>query len=472
MAGTPTTAQTTGDGWMSDAEALMWRLERHDARFRAVITIVATLERSPGLEALTHRADLLSRVLPCFRCRVAPPVGPWAPPRWETDEEFDVAHHVRVVGAPGEGTLDDVLAMAGPLSADGLDPARPLWQMILVEGMAGGRGALVVRLHHSFTDGLGALEVAAVLFDFSADAPVPTLPALAELRPRSARRRALDDLRHEVGRSVSLARRAVPVVGGLLRGAVVDPEHVASASTGMARSVARVVTPSTGARSPVMTGRSTHVELGHLDVALADVRDAARSAGATVNDVFVAAVLDGLRRYHAKHGSRPESLRVGMPISLRPDASPTGRPALGNHFFPTRMLAPLQIEDPLDRLRAVHALVAAERSQPALAAYDALAATVNRLSTGAAPVLAAAMASADVLASNVPGTEEPMYLAGARVLQLVPFGPRGGAGLNVTTVSYAGTLHVGVNMDPAATPDTATLMSCLADAFSEVVIYA
>ena len=455
------------DTRMTDVEALMWRLEQFDARFRSVITVVVALDRSPGLAALLRRVDVLSRVLPRFRSRVEPPATGRAVPRWIADHEFDLERHVRLVPAPGEGTLDDVLGVAATLAADGLDPHRPLWQIALVEGMGGGRAAVVVRLHHTFTDGLGALKLAMVLFDLDPDAPEPDLPGLEGERPPGTAGRMVADVSREVARAAGVARWALPAAGGLVRDALADPQRRAASVVGMARSLGRAVAPSHRPRSPVMTGRSTASVFGALALDLADARAVAASAGCTVNDVFLSAVLDGLRRYHARHASRPPSLRLGMPVSLRG----AGDDRLRNLFFPARLDVPLQELDPLGRLRAVHDLVAAVRAEPALGAYEPLAAVANR-APGAEAALGRVLASIDVMASNVTGSADPLYLAGARVLRLVPFGPRSGSGLNVTTVSYDGTLHVGVNLDPSATPDTGVVLECLADAFAATVIYA
>jgi diacylglycerol O-acyltransferase len=455
------------DTRMSEAEALMWRLERHDPRFRAVIAVIISLDRSPGIDTLRHRTDVLSRVLPRFRARVAPGPTPIATPIWEPDPDFDLDRHVETMAAPGAGTLDDVLAFAGPLVAEGLDLSRPLWHLTLVEGMAAGRAALVVRLHHTFTDGLGALKLAMVLFDLDPDAPVPDLPELDEPAPRSAPQRALDDVRHEAGVAANLVRWTVPAVRRMVRDAIVDPRAGAAATLGLARSVGRAVVPSSRPCSPLMTGRSTASVFASLSMGLDDTRDVGRAAGATVNDVFLSGVLAGLSHYHARHRLHPDVLRLGVPLSLRA----AGDDSLRNQFFPARLLAPLQIADPFDRLRAVHDLVVRQRAEPALEAYGSLTAVAGRMPP-AEVLVERALTSVDVMASNVVGSADPLFLAGARLLRMIPFGPRSGAGLNLTTVSYDGTLHVGVNIDPAATPDTDVLLECLAEAFSDPVIYA
>jgi diacylglycerol O-acyltransferase len=191
----------------------------------------------------------------------------------------------------------------------------------------------------------------------------------------------------------------------------------------------------------------------------------ARSAGGTVNDAFVAALLAGMRRYHERHGLRLDTLRLGVPISTRSGDSDS---AMRNQFAPVRLVVPLQEPDPTARMRAVHALVGTARREAALTSVEPVAAVALRVPALRA-VLAAAMRSIDVVASNVPGLDVPLYLRGARVLALVPFGPRGAAALNATVLSYDGTLHLGLNIDTAAVADHDVLVDCLRLGLAETV---
>jgi WS/DGAT/MGAT family acyltransferase len=471
----------------------MWRLGLHDARLRPVVTVVAVLGSSPGIDAVAHRGAALARLAPRFGARIAPPVTPLGPPRLVPDEQFDLSAHIRVVAAPGRGTLDDVLWLAGPLAAEGLDPSRPLWHLTLVEGMAGGRAALVVRLHHCLSDGVGLLDLASVLFgDPSGLAPGAGPGGSGGGSAGggwsgglgAAVGSLVDDIRREADLGVSLVRRALPAAAGLVRaaGASQHPHGEADRVGGYARSVVTALAGESAPCSPLMTGRSASAVFSALSLDLEAVRRAGRSEEATVNDVFVAAVLDGLGRYHEKHRSHPAALRLAVPVDLRNGSAGNGSVGSGsvgsgsggngsggNHFFPARVLAPLQIRDRALRLRAVHDLVAAARRDPAIDAYGPVAAVAARL-PGAESLAARALMGVDVIASNVAGSPVPLDLAGSELQQLVPFGPRSGAGCNITTLSYAGTLHVGVNLDPAATPDTGTLIACLSDAFADAVI--
>jgi diacylglycerol O-acyltransferase len=202
---------------------------------------------------------------------------------------------------------------------------------------------------------------------------------------------------------------------------------------------------------------------------LADAKAAAKAAGGRLNDFFLAGVLGGLRRYHDEHDSHPDDLRMGMPISLRRADAPAGDQG-GNLFVPTRFLVPLQIEDPVERMQVVHQLVAQQRAEPGLALVDALSALTRRLPTAVQiGVLGGLLRTVDVITSNVPGVPIPLYLAGARMEAQYPFGPRSGAAVNVTLLSYLDSLFIGVNTDPVAVPDQARFVACLRDGFDEVL---
>jgi len=199
--------------------------------------------------------------------------------------------------------------------------------------------------------------------------------------------------------------------------------------------------------------------LGYIDMDLDQAGAAGRAAGGTINDVFVAGLLEGLRLYHAAHGHRPEALRIGVPINLRADDTDAG---VTNAFAPARITAPLQILDPSARIAAVHGLVLCERHQPAHGIIGPLAGVVHRLPMARA-AMSAALGSLDAMASNVPGPPVPLWLGPARVKALYPYGPRSGAGLNVTLLSHERTARIGVHADRAATPDVGVLVDSLRD---------
>lgn len=437
---------------LSDLEALLWGLEGSDPRLRAAITVVTLLDSSPGIDHLRARAEVLAAHLPRLAQRIE--AGPaLSKPRWVPDRDFDPAWHTRVVRAPAADGLDGVLRLVAPLATEGFDRARPPWQMLLVEGVdETGGAALVIRLHHVCTDGVGALRLASVLFDLAPGA-APSGPALAPVEdlPPSG------PVGEAFWRSLNVARDRLPALAASAREVFSDPHPRAQATIDLMRSVARLAAPGDAALSPVMTGRSLASHLGAIDLDLDRAGEAGRAAGGTINDVFVAGLLEGLRLYHEVHGHRPVALRIGVPINLRTDDTDAG---VTNAFAPARISAPLQIVDPSARIAAVHRLVLSERHQPVLDIIGPLAGVVHRLPMAGA-AMRAALGSLDAMASNVPGPPVPLWLGPARVSAVYPFGPRSGAGLNVTLLSHERTARIGVHADPAATPDGGVLTDCL-----------
>jgi WS/DGAT/MGAT family acyltransferase len=461
------------DGRMSDLEALLWRLEEHDPALRSTITVLVTFDQRPDPVAVARRVDRLSRRLPRLRDRVAAGLLPTVPPRWEPDPEFDMEHHLIRVAAPSPVSLPELLRAAEPLAAGPFERDRPPWQMLLMEGPGGesdgypgGGAALVVKLHHTFTDGLGAVKLAAQLFDLERHPPPDgALPRLPEPDRAPRLGRMWDDLAFEAGRSVELARRVLPWATTAIRDAVVDPQPRAEATLELAHALQSLARAASRPASPILAGRSAGARLGAMAFPLSDLRQAARRAGGTVNDVFLAAALGGLRLYHAKRGSHPASLRLGIPVSTRGGGTEAD---MRNQFAPTLVHAPLQLLDPVERIRLLHELVIAACHPPVLDLLEQATGMLRRI-PGSMRLITGLLDATDMMASNVPGSPVDLYLGGARVEQIVPIGPRGGAGLNLTLLSHVDTVHIGVNMDPVSISDPGVLIDCLRAGFDETL---
>jgi diacylglycerol O-acyltransferase len=208
------------------------------------------------------------------------------------------------------------------------------------------------------------------------------------------------------------------------------------------------------------------VHFDTLTASLPRMKAAARTVDGRLNDAFVAAVAGGLDRYHRRHGTPVEALRMTMPINIRAE---DGAQVAGNQFVPARFPVPLGITDPKERMRSLKRLVAHERAEPALALVEPIAGVLNRLPVSITTRLFGGMLKGiDFVTSNVPGAPIPIYVAGARLEANFAFGPLSGAAMNITLLSYIDELHMGVNVDRAAVPDPDVLLECLQDAFDEV----
>ena len=203
-----------------------------------------------------------------------------------------------------------------------------------------------------------------------------------------------------------------------------------------------------------------------FDLSLDDFKRVAKATEGSMNDVFVAAVLGGLHRYHAHHGDCPDSLRMTLPINLRT----ADHGAAGNQFAPVRFPVPAGIDDPAARMKAIGALVRSWRAEPALGLTATLAGVLNRLPTATSTALFGGMLKCvDFVTSNVPGAPIPVFLGGAEVSAFYAFAPPSGSALNVTLVSHCATCCIGIVTDTAAVPDADVLVESLRDGFAEIV---
>ncbi len=458
------------DDWMSEADALMWHMER-DPILRSTITTVWVLDQAPDPERFDDAVTAAVAGIPRLRQRVVADIGGIATPKWELDPLFDPGYHVRRGRVGGDGTLRALLDQAAPLATQAFDKDRPLWELHLLEGMVDGRVGVVMKLHHTISDGVGLVAMTGALLERSRD-PGPLLPPAPLGGPPAAERTdGVTHLRHAVRRSAETGlKRGTAVAAAMGRGAIDfarDPLGTSRTVAGATGSIARALRPVTEPLSPIMGGRSMSVRFDELQIGVDRLKKAAALADGTLNDAYVAAVLGGLARYHRHHDAPVAELRMTMPINVRA-VDDKGRTA-GNVFAPARFTVPLHIEDPVERMAAVNRLVGQQRREPAYGMVGGISSVLYRLGPPVFTRVTGSMLKAiDFVTSNVPGPPFPVYASGALVERSVPFAPLGGAGLNVTLYSYNGIAEIGVNADRAAVPDGEILTSCLADSFAEI----
>jgi diacylglycerol O-acyltransferase / wax synthase len=448
--------------FMRDTDAFSWYLES-DPGLHATILAIAWLDEPPDVDILTARLERAIRLVPRFRQRPLAPPGRLATPRW-VDSEIDLSLHLRRIGAPWPHTPATVIEYARIEAMSSFDLTRPLWQFTLIEGLAGNRAALIMKVHHSLTDGIGGSKLALLLFETTeyseVGSPVPALedPGRAPGTVELVRDALVYDLRR-VCRSVRQGLSgALPTAVHVIR----HPVGSTSEAWATARSVVRFVQPVRRTRSRVMTDRSLDRHLDLLSLDFPDLKQAGVMAGGSLNDAFVASVTGGLRRYHERHGSDVEELRITMPISVRNEDDS----AASNRITLARFDVPVGVTDPAERVRLTGSRCRAARNERALPFSNSIAATLNLLPSG---VVGSMLKHIDVLASNVPGVNVPLYLGGAPVSGYYAFGPTTGSAVNVTLFTYCGTCCVGFTIDTAAVPDSDVLMECFRQGFEEVL---
>jgi diacylglycerol O-acyltransferase / wax synthase len=450
--------------FLSNTDTFTWSMES-DPRLRSTIVSLVLLDRTPNWDKLVERFDLLSRTMPIFRKRVTASPVP-APPRWKLDADFDLAFHLRRVTAPQPGTMDTLLDMARVAAMADFDRARPLWEVTLIDGLADGGAALLCKLHHALTDGIGAIQIAMTLFDRTEESHdrrlMPSTPIPTAAGPLSGIR---DMMSYDAGLATAVLTASLRAAPALLVNGIRRPVQTLSAVGSALASVYRTVRPISQPGSPIMRDRGKVRRLAALNVSTDTLHRAGAIAGGSLNDAFIAAITGGLRRYHEKHGKSVGDLSVSMPISLRTADDPVG----GNRVTLMRFDVPAAIADSAERIRAIHDRTLKMRSEKSLSYTQAIAGALNLVPRS---YIGSVLRHVDFVASDVPGIPIPVFLAGAAVRMQYAFAPTIGAALNVTLLSYVDTCAIGINMDTSAIPDPEVLYNCLVAGFDDVLALA
>lgn len=444
--------------FLRNSDAFAWSIES-DPRLRSTIVSVILLDRAPDWHCVVERFDRLSQAVPMFRQRVVESMTP-LPPHWETDTDFDLAFHVRRVTAPEPHTLDAVLEMARIAAMADFDRARPLWEVTLVDGLADGGAALLCKVHHALTDGLGAVQLATALFDH----PGERGPATRTAQERPAADSAVG-IRDVIAYGAGRAGASLTSLPALVLNGMRNPADTVRAAYSTAASIARTARPLSRPGSPIIRRRSRIRRLAVHSVPQHLLQEAGHVAGGSLNDAFIGGVLGGLRRYHEKHGAAVGDLTITMPINLRTEADPVG----GNRVTLIRFAVPAGVADPTQRIAEIHERTGRARSEKSLGFTQMIAGALNLVPRW---YVGSAFRNVDVLASDVPGFPEPVSLGGAAVRMQYAFAPTLGAAVNVTLLTYAETCGIGINVDQGAIPDVDVFYDCLVAGFDEVLALA
>jgi diacylglycerol O-acyltransferase / wax synthase len=450
---------------MRDSNAFAWYMER-DPLLRSTVVVVLILDGTPDWDRLTERLERFTRLSPGFRHRVVQPPLRLATPRWVVDPDFDLSWHIRRFEAAPPKTLATVLEFARQTGMAGLDRDRPLWEITFIEELEGGQTAVVLKVHHSLTDGVGGMDIARLLFDAEPDpgdlGPMPEAPASENLGTIELVR---DALGYDWSRLFDFSKQLLTSAPGEVAHALRHPRETVTETVAIGESVARFLQPVSDTLSPVMTERHLAWHYDVLQFPLDDILRAAHAAGAKHNDAFLSGVTAGLRLYHERHGEQVDELRVTMPVSIRKADDPIG----GNRITLMRFKVPVGIADPSERMRETHERCEPVKTDRSLPFTNAMAGTLNLLPRA---YVGGMLKHIDFLASNVPGIPTPFYLSGAKVDGFYGFGPTIGAALNVTLMSYCGACFVGINIDTGAIPDPDILMDCMRSGFDEILAVA
>ncbi|HEX6804253.1 MAG TPA: wax ester/triacylglycerol synthase family O-acyltransferase [Terriglobales bacterium] len=392
-------------------------------------------------------------------------------PTWEYDPEFDLRRHVREV-ALKHGTESELKDVAGKIFSQVMDRQHPLWDVTLVHGLKANRTAVIFRLHHCLADGIAGVGIMNLLLDASPDAPQlpPKKFSLKVPRPHDPFTSLTSGL---VDSYSDFVKRTLSALADLLSMA-----ERAAANGGQI-----VPTEELSELLPEITAFTERLRFNvpyrgpqkfvWADVPLEEVKVIRKVFGTSVNDVILAIVTATVRRYVEHHGDsvRGRLFRMMVPVNLRGNENAGD---LGNRISLVPVTVPLDIREPRKLLAAVH-----RRTEFLKHAHAAELVSLAGGMIGMFPTALQAMAGPfvsqlpitpfNLVCTNVPGPQFPLYLLGRKMLRWYPYVPIGGEmAVNCAILSYDGTIHFGFSGDVHAAPDLRRLESLLKESFMEL----
>jgi WS/DGAT/MGAT family acyltransferase len=403
--------------------------------------------------------------VPRFRQKVVSVPGHLSNPVWVDDADFDIHYHVRHSALPKPGSDEQLSELVARLMSRRLDRHRPLWEMYCVEGLSGGRFALISKTHHAMVDGMGAIDLSEVLLD--ADPKAPRQPAELWMPKPAPSQAGL-----VAGALTDLARRP-SAIADTIRIAVQDARTLAGVATGLL-ATARVAARS-APDGPLNAQSGGQRRYAVVRTPLDDYRRVRAKHGGTVNDVVLATVAGALRGFLMSRGepvSGSTVVRAMVPVSVR-TAEEQG--TMGNRVLPYFVELPVGEPNPVLRLSRISYAMHAHKE----ASQTVGARALIRLSGFAPPTLHALGARAagsfarrffNVVVTNVPGPQQPLYASGAKMLEVFPVVPLAkGQALSIGLTSYHGNVFYGLNADRDAMTDLDVLPGLITESLGELL---
>lgn len=426
-----------------------------------------------SLEARLH-------LIPRYRQRVMFPPLHVGHPTWEFDPDFDIRNHIFKVKLPKPGTDEELRRLSGRIFSGMLDRNKPLWEIYVVEGLKGNRSSLIFKVHHCMVDGVAGIGLAMILFDMTPETPKlrkprydpDPLPDQSSLLYDALWDNAIDGIEHW-----SNFQRRIMTVGRSL-----DRSDLANRIKRFGMTMGNFLLPLK--RLPFNKPLSNDRRVAWCTMPFADARAVRAVAGGTLNDVVLTTLGGAIRLFMEENHpdeKLPRSMRVLCPVNVREEHQ---RAALGNHISFMPIEVPLHIADPIERLHAVH-LSSAEMKDANIP--ESVSLMFELLQGAPAPLQASALGTvanplvqsfmshvtgmppANMICTNVPGPNIPLYVCGKRLMANYPKVPVClEMGINMALTSYDQTLFLCLCSDSSAGKDVEIMAECVNRSFAEL----
>ncbi|MCU1356002.1 MAG: wax ester/triacylglycerol synthase family O-acyltransferase [Acidimicrobiales bacterium] len=441
---------------LTGLDAAFLYLENPTNHMHVAMTMVVDPSTMPGgysFEAIREFIRGRLHLVPPFRRRLVEVPLNLAHPVWVEDPDFDLDFHIRRVGCPAPGGRRELGEIAGQIASTPLDRTRPLWELWVIEGLKQDRVGIVTKVHHAAIDGASGAELMVHMFDLTPEAadPPPATEPPSEHIPND-----LELLGHAAAsrfrKTVALPKLLAQTVSAVSR--VVEGRRDPLGRVGAA--------PLTAPRTPWNGTLNPMRSVGFARVSLQDVKDLKDAFGCTVNDVVLGLCAGTLRQYLISHDALPEEPLVATcPVSVRSDEE---KGAGGNKVSAMFTTLDTNLADAADRIRAIQACTVGAKEEHKAVGADMLQnwaeyAAPNTFNLASRLYSSWGLADShrpihNVVISNVPGPPFPLYYAGAEMIASYPMGPvMEGVGLNITVMSYRGSMDFGFMVDRDLVPD-------------------
>lgn len=431
------------------------------------VAIFEVPDRGFDYERLVQLIRDRINLVPRYRQRVRWVPGHLANPVWVDDENFDVTYHVRRSALPRPGTDDQLSELAARIMSRPLDQMRPLWEMYLVEGLEGDRFAILTKTHHAMVDGATAVDIGQVILDSS--------PEPREVEPDTWSPDPEPSPADLIAGAVNELARSPKALVDTVRTGLVDVQEtitqVGRSLVGVTSAARTMARPAGSSPLNVSIGGARRFATAETD--LETLKRIKRAHGGTINDVVLTVLAGTLRRWlmtRAEPVTERTSVRALVPVSVRGAGDDSG-----NQIAAFLCDLPVGEADPVVRLQRVRYEMETLKETGQMMGATALVGVASFTpptvhSLGARVVSGLSRRVYNVVITNVPGPQFPLYAGGALMLAAYPVVPLArGQAVSIGLTSYDGGVFFGINADRDAMPDVAILAQCIDDSIAEML---